>query len=163
MKVKVENFGKIKSAEIDLRKMNLFIGDNNSGKSYLSSLIYGLFNNKFTIYNYLENSWNEHKNEINDFVESYKMQIDFDENEQFISLDKDDLFQIEKYFLPPQCFLLSKILKPEVMGNMWVILHHSAMTEISKLVAAEIEPGTTGSRGPHARRFYLFIVSTHTS
>lgn len=43
-KLIVENFGKIESAEIDMNKMMLFVGDNNSGKSYLASLIYGLYN-----------------------------------------------------------------------------------------------------------------------
>ncbi len=38
--------------------------------------------------------------------------------------------------LPPHCFLHSKILKPEVMGNMLVILHHSAVTEKCQLGAA---------------------------
>lgn len=42
-KLIVENFGKIESAEIDMNKMMLFVGDNNSGKSYLASLIYGLY------------------------------------------------------------------------------------------------------------------------
>lgn len=41
-KLIVNNFGKIKHAEIELNKMMLFVGDNNSGKSYLASLIYGL-------------------------------------------------------------------------------------------------------------------------
>ncbi len=43
-KIKVKNFGKIKEAEIELNKMMLFVGDNNSGKSYMASLIYGLYN-----------------------------------------------------------------------------------------------------------------------
>ena len=43
----VKNFGKIRSASIELSPMTLFIGDNNSGKSYLMSLIYGLKSLKF--------------------------------------------------------------------------------------------------------------------
>ncbi len=43
MKLKVKNFGKIEFAEIEMNKLLLFVGDNNSGKSYLSSLIYGLY------------------------------------------------------------------------------------------------------------------------
>ncbi|MDD7388403.1 MAG: AAA family ATPase [Lachnospiraceae bacterium] len=42
MNITVENFGKIESADISLKKMMFFIGDNNSGKSYLMSLLYGL-------------------------------------------------------------------------------------------------------------------------
>ena len=40
----VEDFGKIKSAEIEVAPLTLFVGDNNSGKSYLLSLIWGIRN-----------------------------------------------------------------------------------------------------------------------
>lgn len=42
MKLNVENFGKIKSASVELNGYSIFVGDNNSGKSYLMQLIYGL-------------------------------------------------------------------------------------------------------------------------
>lgn len=38
----VENFGKIESADIEVSPMMLFVGDNNSGKSYLMSLLWEL-------------------------------------------------------------------------------------------------------------------------
>lgn len=41
-KLIIKNFGKIKEAKIELSNLILFIGDNNSGKSYLMTLIYGL-------------------------------------------------------------------------------------------------------------------------
>ena len=41
-KLIIKNFSKIKEAEIELSNLILFIGDNNSGKSYLMTLIYGL-------------------------------------------------------------------------------------------------------------------------
>lgn len=40
----VKEYGKIKEAKIKLAPLTLFVGDNNSGKSYLSSLIWGLYN-----------------------------------------------------------------------------------------------------------------------
>lgn len=43
-KISIKDFGKISSADIDLSKFTVFLGDNNSGKSYLMSLIYGLLN-----------------------------------------------------------------------------------------------------------------------
>jgi energy-coupling factor transporter ATP-binding protein EcfA2 len=43
----VEDFGKIGSADIELAPLTLFVGDNNSGKSYLMALIYGLFAGDF--------------------------------------------------------------------------------------------------------------------
>ena len=42
MIVHVRNFGKIESADIDLSNLTIFVGENNSGKSYLMQLIYGL-------------------------------------------------------------------------------------------------------------------------
>ncbi len=40
----VKNFGKIEEAEVELAPFTLFVGDNNSGKSYLMNLIWGLSN-----------------------------------------------------------------------------------------------------------------------
>ncbi|HEY8378837.1 MAG TPA: AAA family ATPase, partial [Nannocystis sp.] len=38
----VEDFGRIAAADVDLRRLTLFVGPNNSGKSYLASLLWGL-------------------------------------------------------------------------------------------------------------------------
>lgn len=43
MIIHVRNFGKIESANIDLSDLVVFVGENNSGKTYLMQLIYGLF------------------------------------------------------------------------------------------------------------------------
>ena len=40
--IAVENFGPIKKAEIDLRPLTVFVGESNTGKTYLSALIYVL-------------------------------------------------------------------------------------------------------------------------
>lgn len=40
--VHVEDFGRLSKADIQLSPMTLFVGDNNSGKSYLMTLLYGL-------------------------------------------------------------------------------------------------------------------------
>lgn len=42
-KLKVEGYGKIRSATIEMKPFLTFVGDNNSGKSYLLSLIWGIF------------------------------------------------------------------------------------------------------------------------
>ena len=42
MKIHVENFGKIEYAEIDISNFSIFVGENNSGKTYLMQLIYGI-------------------------------------------------------------------------------------------------------------------------
>ncbi|MBQ7840589.1 MAG: AAA family ATPase [Lachnospiraceae bacterium] len=38
----VSNFGKIRSAEIDISNFTIFVGNNNSGKSYMMQLLYGV-------------------------------------------------------------------------------------------------------------------------
>lgn len=43
MEIRVKNFGKIKEANITLDDYTIFVGDNNSGKTYLMQLMYGLF------------------------------------------------------------------------------------------------------------------------
>lgn len=43
MIIHIRNFGKIKSADIDINNLTVFVGENNSGKTYLMQLIYGLF------------------------------------------------------------------------------------------------------------------------
>ncbi len=42
-KLIIEDFGKIKKAEIEISPLTLFVGDNNSGKSYLLSLIWAIY------------------------------------------------------------------------------------------------------------------------
>ena len=43
MIIHIRNFGKIESADIDLNNLVIFVGENNSGKTYIMQLIYGLF------------------------------------------------------------------------------------------------------------------------
>lgn len=42
----VENFGRIESADIEISPLMCFIGDNNSGKSYIMSLLWGIMSNE---------------------------------------------------------------------------------------------------------------------
>ena len=43
--IKAENFGPIEKAEIDLRPLTVFVGESNTGKTYLAALIYALHQN----------------------------------------------------------------------------------------------------------------------
>lgn len=51
-KLHLEGLGKIKKADIDVSGFNLFIGDNNSGKSYIMTIIYALLNVRFFFQKY---------------------------------------------------------------------------------------------------------------
>lgn len=64
-KLIVEEFGKIKSAEIEIAPLTLFVGDNNSGKSYLLSLLWGIKN--FSVENFLNYS-DIYDNELIDWM-----------------------------------------------------------------------------------------------
>ena len=41
--INVQNFGPIEQAEIDLRPLTVFVGESNTGKTYLAALIYALY------------------------------------------------------------------------------------------------------------------------
>ena len=43
LKLTLENFGPLRKAEVDLKPMTIFIGPNNSGKSYVAMMFYSLF------------------------------------------------------------------------------------------------------------------------
>jgi predicted ATPase len=43
MKIKFQNLGSIKEAELDLRPLTVIIGPNNSNKTYIAYSIYGLW------------------------------------------------------------------------------------------------------------------------
>ena len=43
--INVQNFGPIEKAKIDLRPLTVFVGESNTGKTYLAALIYALYQN----------------------------------------------------------------------------------------------------------------------
>ena len=45
--IHITNFGKIEKADIELGKFIVFVGENNSGKTYLMQLIYGFIQKGF--------------------------------------------------------------------------------------------------------------------
>lgn len=51
----VENFARIGEADIEISPLMCFIGDNNSGKSYMMSLLWGILANGYMIYYDLQN------------------------------------------------------------------------------------------------------------
>lgn len=85
----VENFGKIKQAEIDISNFTIFVGNNNSGKTYMIQLIYGILQNlskfELPVDNYeitedLELEWGEewiqnYERKLNKYLEEHKEEI----------------------------------------------------------------------------------------
>ncbi|MGN0288719.1 MAG: AAA family ATPase [Lachnospiraceae bacterium] len=70
----VEDYGKIKSAEIKIAPLTLFVGDNNSGKSYLLALLWGI--EKFGVEALIGNNYIDTE-EVNALTDWLCTQIDF--------------------------------------------------------------------------------------
>lgn len=89
--VHVKNFGKIEEASVEVAPLTLFVGDNNSGKSYMMTLIYGLLTMDFLLDDY----------EIDEDGDTYKhcceivkkMIAQENEHEYCLSLDQVRLFE----------------------------------------------------------------------
>ena len=67
----VENFARIDSADIEIAPLMCFIGDNNSGKSYVMSLLWGIMSNEeffLNEENFELESYRECKEFINDHI-----------------------------------------------------------------------------------------------
>lgn len=96
MIIHVRNFGKIESADIDISNLTIFVGENNSGKTYIMQLIYGLIsflfekefndffgrfsrlpiNKSITVINADDVSfYNDFQNELNNFINVNKNKI----------------------------------------------------------------------------------------
>lgn len=83
----VEDYGKIKSAEIEIAPLTLFVGDNNSGKSYLLELLWGI--EKFGVAG-LMGSMYTHTDEVAGLGKWVCNQIDIasDKKEHEVSLEE---------------------------------------------------------------------------
>ncbi|MDE6725963.1 MAG: ATP-binding protein, partial [Ruminiclostridium sp.] len=96
MIIHVRNFGKIESADIDLSNLVIFVGENNSGKTYLMQLIYGLFSffysREFSAFSPsfnildIDNKLTEIKSDDNAFYKTFQ-----DELNSFILQNKDNI------------------------------------------------------------------------
>ncbi|WP_052768033.1 AAA family ATPase [Brachyspira hyodysenteriae] len=86
----VKNFAKIKEAKIELSPFTLFIGDNNSGKSYLMTLVYGLIRYTATIINIIFKNEKdieklEEYKKAKSIIESYINNLDFNKEAELSS------------------------------------------------------------------------------
>lgn len=80
----VEDFGKIKQANIEVSPLTLIVGDNNSGKSYLLSLLWGLYSaghDSFLFRNLEElriEGYKEIYSEIKNMIEASRKEIELE-------------------------------------------------------------------------------------
>lgn len=100
--VYVKNFGKIREAKIDISNFTIFVGNSNSGKTYVMQLIYGILDrlkrvNQFKA-NFLtdfdgevelnEDMYFQLNNDMNRYFEKYKTEIIKDIFNKDISIDE---------------------------------------------------------------------------
>lgn len=148
-KLVVKNFGKIKEAEIELSDLVLFIGDNNSGKSYLMTLIYGFANYSEEIVNILFQdkdflfSLKEYKdieNIINKHLEYNKenySQIIKSHNNYFINASKNRNIFCAEQTLDETFFLSSEELK--LINDLYNLLLNKYKEKILQFIFNDID------------------------
>jgi len=83
--LKLDEFGKIKKADIEISPFTLFVGDNNSGKSYIMSLIYGIMQLDFGINQYKINHTSKAYKEIVKWLKH----IQTENGEKKVHIEKD--------------------------------------------------------------------------
>lgn len=126
-KLIVENYGKIKSAEIEIAPLTLFVGDNNSGKSYLLALLWGI--EKFGVEALIGENY-VNTEEANTLIEWFSVQMDIAIENKYHEVLLEDVSD-----------LLSKFLNVELKKNKGTLvkkIFNSKSVEIGKL---EIELG----------------------
>lgn len=122
MLVKIEDLGKISSAEIILSKMTFFIGDNNSGKSYLMSLLYGLM--KLSIPNFINRDKAINLQEMKKYTDELLFNINNVEKNSVYTLSKSDFNKmvelLNKLMNDHKEELVQEIFGEEVqIGKLW--------------------------------------------
>lgn len=78
MKITINSLGKIATSEIEFNDLTILVGDNNSGKTYVTYTIYGLLKNWTDFINY---------NSFKNFIPDLK-------NKGQITLDKDKIIEL---------------------------------------------------------------------
>ena len=89
--VHVKNFGKIEDASVEVAPLTLFVGDNNSGKSYMMTLIYGLLTVNFFFDKYEFDEQSIAYQQCSQFID----RIIETKHEEFYELEADDLLAFQ--------------------------------------------------------------------
>lgn len=119
--VHVKNFGKIEEAAVEIAPLTMFVGDNNSGKSYMMTLIYGLLNVRFFLDEYIFNKDSQIFRQCCGILE--KMTAHQDTHNYILRGDEICLFQKllnELLEDNKQRFMLSLFNKEMEIGKLWV-------------------------------------------
>lgn len=136
MKLRVENLAKIAEAEVEVKNLTLFVGQNSTHKSYMAHVIYELYKEFSNLGSNL--NWNSRNKFISSIIknlnssdykyfESLKIEIsEINEQEQ---IDEDEWIDHEWTVIKP---ILNK--EDSTFNKKITILHHLILDEISKLI-----------------------------
>ena len=101
--INVKNFGPIEKAEIDLRPLTVFVGESNTGKTYLAALIYALYRNFWGIAQF---PWAG--SPVSDFSFAHRLLRGHSPSQQE-ALEKEMLEVLEKLNTPKRPFKFSDL------------------------------------------------------
>ena len=128
MKLFVENFGKIKFACVELNGYSIFVGDNNSGKTYLMQLIYGVTEAIKSIQNFESTLFTEYPFRVNmDNLALFQRDLDqwFEQNKEKIVKDT--------FHSDISIGSLSLVIDPQDVDNNFIVLKKVLATELDKV------------------------------
>ena len=101
--INVKNFGPIEKAEIDLRPLTVFVGESNTGKTYLAALIYALHQQ---FWGFSQLPWS---NSVTSFFSFTYRSRDHFSKSQREELEKETLEALEKLNTPGHPFKYSDL------------------------------------------------------
>lgn len=172
-RLKVENYGKIEKAEIEVLPLTLFVGDNNSGKSYLLSLVWALFSGtqdhtvflgieKVLLEKYLD-FFNSLLEFVKDFELNEKKEFFIDKN--LILCVLNDLLEKNKDELVKNIFNYDgmQIGKIEISAEFTekIVLNRNDFENTRMLIEAKDEAGDwkSGFSFPKDEKFASFVAA----
>lgn len=121
-KLIVENYGKIKSAEIEVAPLTLFVGDNNSGKSYLMSLLWGI--ERYGVEGLIGMKY-PNTDEADEIVKWLCEKIDIAVEKKYLEISLEEISSLLK------CFLNKELRKNK--DNLVKMIFNNRSVEIGKL------------------------------
>jgi len=146
LNVEIESLGNIKKAKIKLNKLTIFAGENNSGKTYINYILYGLLDRKFSSRNRIYNNIiEEAKNEglknlnISEFLDNNfeklktNLENEFKENlDRFFSA-KDGTFEKFRLSIIENIDIIKQdIFNQKISHELAIGKNEKIVSEISK-------------------------------
>ena len=119
--LRIQNFGRISEAEIQISPMILFVGDNSSGKSYLMSLLWGMMEENYYDYLNIEEcqNWEVYQNARAVFVNTVLQK----EKNGALTNDEKRIFVqfFNVFFMENKEEILSSIFNGNIEGEFFEI------------------------------------------